>query len=175
MTRGLVGAIVIAIVLCGAAYGAEFKVAVVDQQQVLERSKAGKRAMDALKEFSAARQRIVSADDAELKRLEDEVKSQDGSLSDAQRREKQELFRTKFESYQRRLQEFNREIQDKQRQLVDEYQKKIEQAASAVAEKGDYAMVLNKGNDETLHIIIYASKAIDITEAVVKEFDRLNK
>jgi outer membrane protein len=172
--RALAAAVLIA-AAAGTAAAAEFKVAVVDQQQVMERSKAGKRALDGLKEFSASRQRIVSADDEELKKLEDELKSQESTINEAQKREKQELFRTKFENYQRRLQDFNREIQGKQKELADEYQKKIEQATAAVAEKGGYSVVMDKGNVNTMRIVIYNSNAIDITDAVVKEFDRQNK
>jgi outer membrane protein len=152
-----------------------FKVGVVDQQAILERSKAGKRALDGLKEFSTARQRIVSADDEELKRIESELKKEDPSVSDALKREKQEQFRVKFENYQRRLQDFNREIQAKQKQLVEEYQKKIDQAAGAVAEKNGLAAVLDKGNENTLRIVIYAHDSLDVTDQVVKEFDRQNK
>jgi outer membrane protein len=152
-----------------------FKVGVVDQQAILERSKAGKRALDGLKEFSTARQRIVSADDEELKRIESELKKEDPSVNDALKREKQEQFRVKFENYQRRLQDFNREIQAKQKQLVEEYQKKIDQAAGAVAEKNGLAAVLDKGNENTLRIVIYAQDSLDVTDQVVKEFDRQNK
>jgi len=152
-----------------------FKVGVVDQQAILERSKAGKRALDGLKEFSSARQRIVSADDEELKRIESELKKEDPNVGDALKREKQEQFRVKFENYQRRLQDFNREIQAKQKQLVEEYQKKIDQAAGVVAEKNGLAVVLDKGNENTLRIVIYAHDSLDITDQVVKEFDRQNK
>jgi outer membrane protein len=158
------------------AWAAEaFKVAVIDQQAVLERSKSGKRAMDSLKAFSASRQKIVAADDEELKKLEAELKDQESALTEGARHDRQEQFRVKFENYQRRLQDFNREIQGKQKELANEYQKKIDQAAAAVAEKGGYAVVLDKGNDATLRIVIYASNAIDITDQVVKEFDRRYK
>jgi len=159
-----------------ASHAAEsFKIAVVDQQAVLERSKAGKRALEGLREFSAARQRIVSSDDEELKRLEQELKNQESGLSEAARREKQEQFRTKFENYQRRLQDFNREIQTKQKELAEEYQKKISAATAAVAERGGYSIVIDKGHENTLRIVIYANNAIDLTDQVVKEFDRQNK
>jgi outer membrane protein len=149
-----------------------FKAAVIDQQVVLEKTKAGKRALDGLKDFSASRQKIVAADDEELKRLEAELKDQEAGLSEAAKRERQEQFRTKFENYQKRLQDFNREIQTKQRELAQEFQKKINEATAAVAEKGGYGVVLDKGSDATLRIVIYANSAIDITDQVVKEFDR---
>jgi outer membrane protein len=165
----------VALLASAPAPAAEFKIAVVDQQQVLEKSKAGKRALDALKDFSASRQRIVTADDEELKKLESEIKAQESGPSESQRREKQELFRSKFDGYQRRLQDFNREIQVKQKELADEYQKRIEKATATIAEKGGYSVIMEKGNENGVRIVLYASRTIDLTDQVVKEFDRQNK
>ncbi|HEX3203527.1 MAG TPA: OmpH family outer membrane protein, partial [Nitrospiraceae bacterium] len=120
------------------------------------------------------RQRIVAADDGELKKLESELK-QDNALTDAQRHDRQEQFRVKFESYQRRLQDFNREIQAKQKELAEEFQKKIDQAAAAVGAKAGLAVIFDKGNDTTIKIVIYAHDSIDVTEQVLQEFDRQNK
>jgi outer membrane protein len=149
-----------------------FKVAVVDQQAVLEQSKAGKRAMESLKEFSASRQRIIAVDDEEMKRLEKELKDQDPNLSEAAKREKQRVFQTKLESYQRRLQEFNREIQEKQKEMGDNYLRKVKEVAAEIAQKEGYAAVLDKGSDSTLKIVIYHRGAIDLTDRVMKEFDK---
>ncbi len=167
----LAGLVVLALLPAGAAQAAEaFKVGVVNQRAVLERTKAGKRELDRLKEFSATRQRIVAADDEELKRLEAEIRN--GSLTDEQKTQKTELFRVKLEAYQRRLEEFNREIQAKQQELLDEYSKRISAVTSEIAKKGGYAAVLDSGSNETLRIVLYFSRAIDLTDQVIKEFDR---
>ena len=167
------GAVLLTLNVEGPCLSAEtLRVAVIDQQMVLEKSKAGKRALDAIKEFSASRQKIVAADDEELKKLEKDLRAQEAGMTESAKREKQELFRTKLKSYQRRLQDFNREIQAKQRELAEEYQIKINKAAAAVAEKAGYAIVLDKGSDATLRIVLYHHKAIDLTDQVVKEFDR---
>lgn len=173
---GVAGAVMLIVGQEAAAWAAEaFKVGVVDQQTVLERSKAGKRAMETLKEFTASRQRIISADDQELKSLEDALKNQESGLSETARREKQEQFRTKFDSYQRRIQDFNREIQTKQRQTAEEFQKKLDEATASIAEQGGYSLVFDKGNEATLRVILYNQPAVDLTDLVVKEFDRRNK
>ena len=77
------------------------KVAMMDQQQVIERSVAGKRALEELKSYSTTRQKIIDSDDQELKELEKGM--QDASMSEEARKEKQEHFRTKLEAYQRRI------------------------------------------------------------------------
>ena len=104
-----------------------FKVAVMNQQMVIEQSKAGKRALEELKAYSMSRQKIINADDLELKELQQAI--QDEKLSDSVKQEKQGLFQVKMEAYQRRLADFNREIQQKQREMVAEYSRKVQAAA----------------------------------------------
>ncbi len=157
-----------------AALGAEsLKVAVMDQQLVIERSKAGKRALEDLKAYSATRQKIINADDQELKELDQAF--QDSKASEAVKQEKQAQFQAKLEAYQRRLADFNREIQQKQRETVAEYAKKVQDAAQAVAQKEGYIAVIDKGNDSAIKIVIYYQPVFDVTEQVIKEFDRQNK
>src|SRR5262244_2060404 len=149
------------------------KVGVMDQQLVMEKSKAGKRALEELKTYSATRQKIISADDQELKELEQAI--QDGKLSETAKQEKQNQFQSKLEAYQRRLADFNREIQQKQRELVAEYMKKVQAAAQVVGEKSGYVAIIDRGNDVTMKIVLYYQPALDLTDQVVKEFDRQNK
>jgi outer membrane protein len=154
--------------------GAEpVKVAVMDQQLVIERSKAGKRALEDLKAYSATRQKIINSDDQELKELEQTV--QDAKLSESARQEKQSQFQAKVEAYQRRVADFNREIQQKQREMVSEYTKKVQEAAQVVAQKEGYIAVIDRGNEAVLRIVIYHQPALDVTDQVVKEFDKQNK
>lgn len=149
-----------------------FKVAVIDVKMIMEKTKAGKRALDEMKQFQVSRQRILAADEEEFKNLEKEVRGQENALSESARREKQEQLGVKYQSYQRRIQEFNREIQAKSKALGEEYQKKIGDIAMDVAKKEGYAAVLDKGNESSIKIVIYNQNAIDLTDRVVKEFDR---
>jgi outer membrane protein len=160
--------------LSSTALGAEpVKVAVINQQLVIERSKAGKRALEELKAYSATRQKIINSDDQELKELEQTI--QEGKLSESAKQEKQNQFQSKLEAYQRRLADFNREIQQKQRELVAEYTKKVQDAAQVVAQKEGYVAVIDRGNEAMIRIVIYHNPALDVTDQVVKEFDKQNK
>jgi outer membrane protein len=150
-----------------------FKVAVMDQQVVVEQSKAGKRAMEELKAYSTTRQKIINADDQELKELQQTI--QDGKLDDNAKQEKQIQFQAKLDAYQRRLADFNREIQQKQREMVADYSRKVQAAAQAVGEKNGYVAVIDKGHAAAIKIVLYHQPALDVTDQVVKEFDRQNK
>jgi len=154
--------------------GAEpVKVAVMDQQLVIEQSKAGKRALEDMKAYQATRQKIISSDDQELKELEQTI--QDAKLTEAAKQERQNQFQAKLEAYQRRLADFNREIQQKQREMVAEYTKKVQEAAQVVAQREGYIAVIDRGNEALIRIVIYYQRGLDVTEQVVKEFDKLNK
>jgi outer membrane protein len=170
----LIGAVALWLTMVPQGLSAEtFKVAVMDQQLVIEQSKAGKRALEELKAYSTTRQKIINADDQELKELEQTI--QEGKLTDSAKQEKQGQFQAKLEAYQRRLADFNREIQQKQREMVAEYAKKVQAAAQAVGEKNGYAAVIDKGNETAIKIVLYHQPALDVTDQMVKEFDRQNK
>ena len=151
-----------------------FKMGVVDPQTVLEKSKAGKKALDGLKEYVTTRQKLLSADEEELRNTEKTLKEQAAKLSDTEKKEKETQFRTKVQDYQKRAQEFNQDLQGKQKELVDDYMKRISSATKTVAEKGGFALVVDRGSEQTVKIVIYNKDTIDLTDQVTKEFDRVN-
>ncbi|MDF0643894.1 MAG: OmpH family outer membrane protein [Nitrospira sp.] len=151
-----------------------FKMGVIDPQSVLEKSKAGRRALDGLKEYVSTRQKLLSRDEEELRNTEKTLKESASKLSEAEKKEKEAQFRSKIQDYQKRAQEFNQELQGKQKQLVEEYMKKIAAATQTVAEKGGFSLIVDKGSEQTVKIVIYNKDTIDITEQVIKEFDRVN-
>ncbi len=158
-----------------AAQAAEaFKMGVVDPQSVLEKSKAGKKALDGLKEYVSTRQKMLSRDEEDLRNLEKQLKDQESGLSESAKKDKQTAFRAKVQDYQKRAQEFNQELQGKQKELVDDYMKKIGAATQTVAERGGFSIVVDKGSEQTVKIVIYNKDTIDLTEQVIKEFDRVH-
>lgn len=154
----------------GAWAGEKLVVGVMNQQLVIEKSKTGQKALEELKAYSAARQKIIASDEEELKELE--RAAQDGKLKEEDRREKESQLRARFEGYQRRIQDFNREIQTKQKEMVEDYSKRITDAALAVAQRRGYAAVLDEGSEGNLRIVIYHHPSVDITDDVIKEFDK---
>jgi outer membrane protein len=88
-----------------------FKMGVVDPQAVLEKSKAGKKALDGLKEYVTTRQKLLSGDEEDLRNTEKTLKEQMAKLSETEKKEKETQFRTKVQEYQKRAQEFNQELQ----------------------------------------------------------------
>ena len=151
-----------------------FKMGVIDPQTVLEKSKAGKKALDGLKEYVSTRQKLLSRDEEDLRNTEKTLKESASKLSEGEKKEKEAQFRTRIQEYQKRAQEFNQELQGKQKELVDDYMKRIASATQTVAEKGGFSIVVDKGSEQTIKIVIYSKDTIDLTDQVIKEFDRVN-
>ena len=77
ITLPLVAAGIVLLASLPAAQAAEaFKMGVVDPQTVLEKSKAGKKALDGLKEYVSTRQKLLSRDEEELRNAEKTLKEQ---------------------------------------------------------------------------------------------------
>lgn len=152
-----------------------FKVGVVDPQTVIEKSKSGSRALAILKEHAQARENVLKSDQKELERLQEELKQAEGTLPEQELKRKQEVFARKFQDWQKRGQEYQAELSQKQKELVQEYMKKIQAATSVVAKRHGFSLVVDKGSENTLKIVLYSRKGLDITGEVVKEFDRRYK
>jgi outer membrane protein len=149
----------------------DFKVGVVDPQAVIEKSKSGKRALETLKEHATVRQKLLGSDEEELKTLQEELQNAKG-LSEAETKAKQNLFQKKLQEYQKRGQEFQQELAQKQRSMVSDYMGKIEAATKAVADRHGFSLVIDQGSESTLKIVLYSRNGLDITNEVVKEFDK---
>jgi outer membrane protein len=175
MTFPLVATAMLLLTSLPAAQAADpFKMGVVDPQAVLEKSKAGKKALDGFKEYIATRQKLLAGDEEELRNTEKTLKEQMAKLSDTEKKDKETQFRAKVQDFQKRAQEFNQELQGKQKELIDDYMKRISLATKTVAEKGGYTLVVDKGSEQVVKIVIYNKDTIDLTDQVIKEFDRVN-
>jgi outer membrane protein len=149
-----------------------FRVGVLDPQMVIEKSKSGSRALAGLKEHAQARETVMKNDQKELEKLQEELNSASATLGDEEKKQRQDRFAKKFQEWQKRGQEFQAELGQKQKELVQEYMAKIEEATSIVAKRHGFDVVVDKGSETTLKIVLYHRDGIDLTNEVIKEFDR---
>ena len=158
--------------LASAAKKGSFRVGVIDPQSVIEKSKAGSRALAGLKEHAAARENVMKNDQKELEKLQEELNAASSTLGDEEKKRRQERFAQKFQEWQKRGQEFQTELGQKQKELVQEYMKKIEEATAAVAKRHGFDVVIDKGSNTTLKIVLYHRDGLDLTNEVIKEFNK---
>ena len=155
-----------------AAKKSSFRVGVIDPQAVIEKSKAGSRALAGLKEHAQARETVMKNDQKELEKLQEELNSASSTLGDDEKKRRQDRFSQKLQEWQKRGQEFQAELGQKQKDLVQEYMKKIEQATNIVAKRHGFDVVIDKGSENTLKIVLYHRDGLDLTNEVIKEFNK---
>ena len=149
-----------------------FRVGVVDPKIVLEQSNNGKRAIAELKEHSSVRQKILETDKKELEKLQEKLQArQDAGETDLASLQQQ--LQNTFRKYQERGRTFQQELTEKQNTLMAEYMEKFRVATKAVAARQGFALVIDKGNEATLNIVLYSSQELDVTDDVLKEFETL--
>ena len=173
----LLGWFMIQSLLCSLPYAfaeESFQIAIVDPQAVLENSNAGQKALATLKEHVMVRQKLLETDEEEIQKFEQQLQGGTGR-SETETQILREQLQSKIQDYQRRRQTFQQEVQDKQKTLMVDYMKKIEGATKAVAERRGFSLVIDKGNEAIMQIVIYSAKGMDITDEVVKEFNLTHK
>ena len=151
-----------------------FQIAIIDPQAVLENSNAGQKALATLKEHVMVRQKLLETDEEEIQKLEQRLQVGTGR-SETETQILQEQLQSKVQDYQRRRQTFQQEVQEKQKTLMVDYMKKIEGATKTVAERRGFSLVIDKGNEAIMQIVIYSANGMDITDEVVKEFNQTHK
>ncbi len=173
----LLGWLMIHILLCGlpSAFAEEsIQIGVIDPQAVLENSNAGQKALATLKEHVMVRQKLLETDEAEIQKLEQQLQNSPAQ-SETDTQVVRDTLQGKIQEYQRRRQTFQQEVQEKQKNLMVDYMKKIEGATKTVAERRGLSLVIDKGNEAIMQIVIYSSKGMDITNEVVEEFNKTYK
>ena len=177
MIISVLGWFMIQILFCGlpSAFAQEsIQIGVIDPQAVLENSNAGQKALATLKEHVMVRQKLLETDEVEIQKLEQQLQG-GTSRSETETQVLRETLQGKIQEYQRRRQTFQQEVQEKQKNLMVDYMKKIEGATKVVAERRGFSLVIDKGNEAIMQIVIYSANGMDITDEVVTEFNKTYK
>jgi outer membrane protein len=154
-------------VLPSLAAAADLKVAVVDIRKVVTTSQAGSAAQkDYEKEVKGARARL----DVKKKELESQQqafqKAKD-SLSGKARSEREDTLLGLEKEFRRSVQDTEEQLRKKNGQLLGELFKRVRTVVNDIGKKGDYSLILEKGDNS----VLFAESGLDITNEVI---ERLN-
>src|SRR5262249_14071556 len=145
------------------------KMAVVNQDRVLNDSEEGKRLKGELEKLRSAKAASIDAKEKEIKGLQDQALSAQLSLSDEKRDEITRQLKRKRVEYERLNDDASAEFQDAankaQGRLVAMFRDMIGKYG---AEKG-YTVILEKGT------VYFATPTVDITDEVLTRFNEFTK
>ena len=148
-----------------------FKVGVVDIQRLQNQSEAIQRARAKLKKkFDALQQRVADEKEA-VRKLEEDFRKQSVMLSlDAKQDKKRELDRKK-RYYKYIYEDFVQEMKEVEREETKKVFKDLEKVVDNIARKQNFDLILEAKSMG----LIYYDDAIDITDRVTKDYDKMKQ
>ncbi len=161
------------IILCLAplAMAKELKIGVVDLQQVVRRSEAGKEALAKLqKKFETLRQQLQNKEQ-ELKRFKDDLEKKAPLLSPEARQEKERQYQKMLREFQAQREDAQYEMRQAEQKALQPILKDLEQVVKQMAEKEGYDLILEK----KMPGVYWTSPAIDLTDHIVELYNQYRK
>ncbi len=164
--------IIILIVFCFQNFAwADFKAAYIDMQKAIQSTSAGKKAKKSLeKEFNKKKEQLKKKEGA-LKKEAEAFEKKRMVLSEKVRAEKQAALQKKMIEFQQELQTSQMNIQKKEREFTAPILEKIQKIIKKIAEQKSYSMVFEKNSQA----VMWAKADLDITQEVIKEFEKSKK
>lgn len=149
---------------------AEMKIGVVLLPKVVFNSEYGKEMGKTLQAKFEPMKKELERDAAELKKMEAEMKNQGLALKLDAKQDREREFRRKFRDFQDSQVAYNQKLQAEQQKLRDPLIKKLNSLIVEYARENGYSMILQAAKG-----VLYADEALDITDEIIVEFDKLKK
>ena len=167
ITRHGMVLVLLALAVVSTVQAQSFKVAVFDPQRVSEETGEGKRLASLLETMRDDKQAELSAQEAEIGRLQEQLKAQSLSLS-ADKRNEMTL------NIQRRLMQINaskdlaeRELQLEAAGYQANFNDKLIRVIAQFGQESEFSLIL------PAEAVAWASKSIDVTTAIIDAFDKM--
>ncbi|MCL2458134.1 MAG: OmpH family outer membrane protein [Desulfobulbus sp.] len=153
----------------GQALAADTKIAVIDMKQVLSTSSAGKKAEGVIKQKMDSLQASLKNDQNALIEMQKESEKKGAAWSDSVKREKAATFQKKRQELAEKQDSANEELRKLREQQVNPVIKKLEEVVAKLAADNGYAIVLPR------NVVLYATDAVDISNTVITELNKVMK
>lgn len=144
------------------ALGQEIKVGVVNAAKVLEEAPQMETARKALEKEFAPRDKEMVKLQKEVRNLEEKLSRDGDIMSEVEQRNMERDIRSRKRELKRLQDEFNEDLNLKRNEAFDRIRRKVLEVVTAIGKKEKFDLIVNDG-------VLYASKRIDITDAVIQQ------
>ena len=145
------------------------KIGVVDLNEALNRSAAGKSSRNILLASKSQKEDELKAKEAELKQRRDDLKNNIMLTDDARRRKEKEL-REQQRALRREVQQAQKELQIRERKLTDAIFIELKTVIDEIAREEHFDLILE---ENAVRVILYPSaKFDDITDKVIERYNK---
>ncbi len=155
------------VVFAGPVAAQGLKIAVIDTEQILRESQAGKKALADLKKLQEAKENELKARQQEIKELQ--TKAADGrlSLAEDKLRELEKQLEDKVIAARRLQDDATRELNKRRDEVLALVDAKVMPIINQVGKEGGYTMIFRKFESG----LIFVDEAVDITPQVIQRLD----
>jgi outer membrane protein len=172
--RGKRLAVVIGLILLGwfgSVLAAELKVAYVDIQRAVNECNAGKEAKKVITKEVEKFQRLIADKQRELQTTKESLEKQAPMLTSDARATREKDYQNKLREFQRWGEDTQNEINQKRTEMERNISMGFQKVIQKVGADEGYTLILEKNEN----IVLYVSKALDITDRVIKAYDAQKK
>jgi outer membrane protein len=148
----------------GFSHADEIKIGTIDMQRAIQTSDTGKKAKAELELAFNKKKKELQAEEANLKKLQEEFQKKQGALSESAKKEQQGKLQERFMKYQELLQKSQADIQKKEQEMSEPIIHKIREKVAELAKKKGYTLVLEKNEN----VVLFSQEKDDLTEEVMK-------
>ena len=150
---------------------AEVKIGVVNIQKIITSIKQGKSVMTTLEKSFKSKQKELKKEEEGIKKLQVDYQKQSLVLSDKAKLKKETELRNKIQALQKKTMDYQKDIQKQEAELKKPILEKLKPIIDEVSEKMKVAMTF----EITSSPLVYAESKVDITDEVIKAYDKKNK
>jgi outer membrane protein len=155
----------------GSVLAAELKVAYVDIQRAVNECNAGKEAKKVITKEVEKFQGLIANKQRELQTLKESVEKQAPMLTSDARATREKDYQNKLREFQRWGEDTQNEINQKRAEMERNISTGFLKVIQKVGADEGYTLILEKNEN----IVLYVSKALDITDRVIKAYDAQKK
>ena len=145
------------------------KIGVIDLQKVLNECEAGKKAKTDLETLIKSKESAIEEKGNEIEKLKSELQKQASALSAEAKKSKEDELEKLMRDYQRTVQDSQAEVKKKEGALTESIIKGVHELVDKIGKEEGYTLIIEKS------LVLYTNQDLDITDRVIKEYNKLKK
>lgn len=147
----------------------EVKFGVVDIEKAIKQTAAGQKMTKELQAEFDKKKADLQKREGDLRKMIEDLEKKKNLLTEEARQKKGVELGQEQMKFQNDVRESEANIRKKERDLLEPIAKKMEETIDKMAKDGSYTAILDR------RAVLWVGKSSDLTEQVVKEFDKAKK
>ena len=145
------------------------KIGILDLYKVINECEEGKQAKSTLEALIKSKESEIEEKGMKIEKLKSELQKQASVLSSDAKKSKEDELEKLIRDYQRILQDSQAEVKKKEEELTGAIIKGVNELVAEMGKKEGYTVIIEK------NLALYANSDLDITDDVIKRYNKLKK